>query len=149
MNKSRHDGRDAARARKGIFTFGSAQASGAHRGIFTFEDFILALVILSIATALVISNLFIFDHRTVEQMLAARTAWGSDSAADMIVKKYMAGSGELELGALRDRPMPDRVQVTVGALRFGSEAPLASEVFVSNRLVFMNGRAELLTVKTW
>ena len=82
-------------------------------------------------------------------MLAARTAWGADSAADMLVKKYVKGSGELELDAIGGRPMPENVQVTVGALRFGAEAPLASEVFASNRLVFVNGRAQLLTVKTW
>jgi hypothetical protein len=119
------------------------------KGIFTFEDFILALIILSIATALVISNLFIFDHRTVEQMLSARRAWGADSAADMIAKKYVAGSGELNMDALGSRPMPENIGVSVGAVRFGSEAPLAAEVFTSNRLVFVNGRAQLLTVKTW
>ncbi|VVC04124.1 Uncharacterised protein [Candidatus Burarchaeum australiense] len=119
------------------------------KGIFTFEDFILALIILSISTALVISNLFIFDHRTVEQMLSARKAWGADSAADQIVKKYVTGAGELDFSALSDRPLPDNVEIDVGALRFGSEAPLLGEVYASNRLVFVNGRAQLLTVETW
>ena len=118
------------------------------KGIFTFEDFILGLIILSIATALLISNLFIFDHRTVEQMLGARKAWSADSAADLIAKKYVTGAGELDFGAL-GRPMPGNIEVKVGAVKFGSEAPLAGDVYASSRLVFVNGRAELMTVKTW
>src|SRR3989344_3702760 len=114
------------------------------KGIFTFEDFIIALIVLSLSTALIISNLFIFDHRTVEQMLATRNSWSADSTADLIAKKYLKGSGELDI-AMLERPLPDKVDVRVGALHYGSEAPITGDVYASSRLVFVNGRAELLT----
>ncbi|RLG20382.1 hypothetical protein DRN67_00035 [Candidatus Micrarchaeota archaeon] len=119
------------------------------RGLFTFEDFIVALIILALSTALIVSNLFIFDHRTVEQMLSVRNSWNADSTADMIAKKYITGAGELDIKMLERRPLPERVEIRVGALRYGDEAPSAGEVYSSNRLVFVNGRAELLVVKTW
>jgi len=121
----------------------------ARRGIVTFEDFILALIIISMATALIISNLFIFDHRTVAQMIEQRKVWGSDVAADMIAKRYVLGNGELNVEALGERPMPDDVEVTVGALHFGGTPPVAGNVYASNRLVIVNGRPDRLTVKTW
>ena len=119
------------------------------RGILTFEDFILALIIISMATALIISNLFIFDHRTVEQMTEQRKVWGSDVAADLVAKRYVLGNGELNVAALAERVMPDDVEVSVGALRFGGTPPVAGNVYASNRLVIVNGRPERLTVKTW
>ncbi|MFA6035665.1 MAG: hypothetical protein WC759_01785 [Candidatus Micrarchaeia archaeon] len=121
----------------------------ARKGVVTFEDFMLALIILSLATALIISNLFIFDHRTVAQMSEQRKVWGSDVAADMVAKRYVLGNGELNVGALAERPMPDDVEVTVGGLHFGGTPPVAGNVFASNRLVIVNGRPERLTVKTW
>ncbi len=121
----------------------------ARRGIVTFEDFMLALIIVSMATALIISNLFIFDHRTVAQMIEQRKVWGSDVAADMIAKRYVLGNGELNVEALGERPMPDDVEVTVGMLHFGGMPPVAGNVYASNRLVIVNGRPERLTVKTW
>ena len=118
------------------------------KAIFTFEDFIIALIVLSLSTALIISNLFIFDHRTVEQMLSTRNSWNADSTADLLVKKYVKGSGELDIEML-NRPLPDNIDVRVGVLHYGNEAPFTGDVYSSNRLVFVNGRAELLTVKTW
>ena len=117
------------------------------RGIFSFEDFILALIVLSLATALIVSNLFIFDHRTVEQMLAARNAWNADSTADLLAKKQVSGSGEFKMPL--DRPLPDNMQIGLGPVRLGSEPPPFGNVHSTKRLVFINGRGELLTVKTW
>jgi len=117
------------------------------KGVFTFEDFILALIVLSLATALIVSNLFIYDHRTVEQMLSARNTWNADSTADMFVKKYVKGSGELDTSI--ERHWPDTVQIQVGHVMLGSEVPHAGNVYSAHRLVFVNGRGALLTVKTW
>jgi hypothetical protein len=128
--------------------FGMASRK-ARRGVVTFEDFILALIIISLATALIISNLFIFDHRTVEQMIEQRKVWGSDVAADLVAKRYVLGNGEINVEALGERPMPDDVSVSVGALQFGGIPPVAGNVYASNRLVIVNGRPERLTVKTW
>jgi len=118
------------------------------KGLVTFEDFILALIIISIATALIISNLFIFDHRIVEQMMEQRKVWNADIAADMMAKRYVQGSGELDIGAL-DRPLPENLEIRVGELHFGSNAPPAGSVYAVTRLVFVNGRAEQMVVKTW
>lgn len=133
---------------RGMGGMENIQMHTGRRGILTFEDFILALIIISIATALIISNLFIFDHRTVEQMGEQHKVWAADIAADTVAKKYVDGKGELELGAL-NRPLPENIEIMVGELRFGATPPVATNIYASTRLVFVNGQAQRMTVKTW
>lgn len=81
-------------------------------------------------------------------MIEQRKVWGADSASDFIAKKYVQADGQLDLAAF-DRILPSNVEITVGALHYGANAPLTTNIYASNRLVIVNGRPVALTVKTW
>jgi len=122
--------------------------AGHKKGILSFEDFTLALIIMFIAVSIIVSNLFIFDHSANEAAKAVRAEWNGDSTADMIAKQYVDAHGNVDLGLL-DRELPGTMEISLASARFGATPPVGTNLYVSRRIVIVNGTASLMIVGTW
>jgi len=101
------------------------------------------------ALALIMLNVVSASRWMENAGMDLRLSSNADGLADMIAKKWVGSDGNLDLSRVSSANLTGNVQVKVGTQAFGAIPPSNESLYVSRRVVFVQGRPVTMDVVVW